>query len=319
MRRHLVLVLKLAASTGLIAVIAFHVDASEVLDSAGRLTLWIVIVAAVPLALQIPTQALRWRAAALAMGLALPSGQAVLLSWIGMFFNQVLPSSVGGDAVRAWYLGRLGGGFATALSSVVLDRLAALLALLAVILAGLPLLRPLLAGQIAFWPLPVVVFAVVAGTAVILQFGSSLSRVLYRIRWLRFAGDLIGHLARALPALWRNPRLLAYALFSHALTVSAMFALAVSVDAGLSYRDAVLCVPLIILTMALPFSFAGWGLREGTTIVVLGLVGVAAADALVISVTYGLVQLLISLPGLLLWLVRRSRASSRSSDTLATD
>jgi len=309
MRRHLILVLKLAASAGLIAVIAIHVDATEVMSSAGRLALWIVFAAAIPLALQIPIQALRWRAAAVAMGLELPSGQAVLLNWIGMFFNQVLPSSVGGDAVRAWYLGRLGGGFATALGSVLLDRLAALLALLAIILAGLPLLRPLLAGQIAFWPLPVVVFTVFAGTVVILRFGSGLARMLYRFRWLRFAGDLVDHLARALPALWRNPRLLAYVLFSHALTVSAMFTLALSVDAGLSYRDAVLCVPLIILTMALPFSFAGWGLREGTTIVVLGLADVAAADALVISVTFGLLQLLISLPGLLLWLVRRGRAT----------
>ena len=51
-------------------------------------------------------QAARWRLIAAALGSRLPFAAAVTNVYIGQFFNQVLPSSVGGDAVRVWKLTR---------------------------------------------------------------------------------------------------------------------------------------------------------------------------------------------------------------------
>ena len=71
--------------------------------------------------------------------------------------------------------------------------------------------------------------------------------------------------------------------------------------------DCLLLVPPIILFTMVPISLAGWGVREGAMVVGFGLVGVPAADALALSVTFGLVNAVTGLPGGLLWLIGERR------------
>ena len=66
--------------------------------------------------------ALRWHLILLTEA---PSpGPAVLLKivLVGLFFNQVLPTGVGGDAVRVWRCSKVGIGLVAALRSILLDR-----------------------------------------------------------------------------------------------------------------------------------------------------------------------------------------------------
>jgi hypothetical protein len=60
-------------------------------------------------------------------------------------------------------------------------------------------------------------------------------------------------------------------------------------------------VPPVLLAMLVPLSVAGWGIREGTAALVRGLVGLPPAQGVAVSMAYGLLVLLASLPGLL-WL-----------------
>ncbi len=53
--------------------------------------------------------------------------EALRYTFIAAFFNNSLPSTVGGDAIRIWLLGRRQGGWWTATYSVIIDRLAGLL------------------------------------------------------------------------------------------------------------------------------------------------------------------------------------------------
>ena len=55
--------------------------------------------------------------------------------------------------------------------------------------------------------------------------------------------------------------------------------------------------------MLIPVTVAGWGLREGAAAVLWGAVGLAAADGVVVSVAYGLLVLIGSLPGALFLMV----------------
>jgi hypothetical protein len=78
-----------------------------------------------------------------------------------------------------------------------------------------------------------------------------------------------------------------------------------SVD--LSVIHGLILVPLILVVSMIPISFAGWGIREGAMVVGLGFVGVASADALAISVAFGLAQIAIGLPGGAFWLFHYRR------------
>ena len=57
---------------------------------------------------------------------------------IGTFFNQTLPSSIGGDAVRLWLVARGGAGWRAATYSIFVDRAIGLIALAVIIVASLP-------------------------------------------------------------------------------------------------------------------------------------------------------------------------------------
>lgn len=60
----------------------------------------------------------------------------------------------------------------------------------------------------------------------------------------------------------------------------------------------------MLVSMA-PISFAGWGVREGAMIVGLAWLGVVAADALAMSVAFGFLQVMLAVPGAVLWMARR--------------
>jgi hypothetical protein len=87
-----------------------------------------------------PFSALRWHLV-LAAETTSPGPWTLLkIVLVGLFFNQVFPSSVGGDAVRAWRCHRLGIGAAAAIRSLVLDRVNGYSVLVMLYAAGLPVL-----------------------------------------------------------------------------------------------------------------------------------------------------------------------------------
>src|SRR2546430_2874933 len=68
----------------------------------------------------------------------LATNQAMRFNLIGTFFNQTLPSSIGGDAVRLWLVARGGAGWRAATYSIFVDRAIGLIALAIIIVASLP-------------------------------------------------------------------------------------------------------------------------------------------------------------------------------------
>jgi uncharacterized membrane protein YbhN (UPF0104 family) len=62
---------------------------------------------------------------------------------------------------------------------------------------------------------------------------------------------------------------------------------------------------LVTLVVILPISIAGWGVREVSFVALLGLLGVEREAALLLSVEVGLLTMLVSLPGAVLWLLAR--------------
>lgn len=73
---------------------------------------------------------------------------------------------------------------------------------------------------------------------------------------------------------------------------------------GLSYPPLLfmVAVPPVLLLSIIPVSLAGWGVREGAMVGIFLLVGAAKASILSVSILYGLLLIVASLPGLLLWL-----------------
>ena len=74
---------------------------------------------------------------------------------------------------------------------------------------------------------------------------------------------------------------------------------------GMETVELLLIVPAVLLSMAIPVTVAGWGIREAAAAGLFSLAGFSAADGVAASVAYGLAILTGSLPGLLLIAARR--------------
>lgn len=72
--------------------------------------------------------------------------QAFKFNMIGTFFNQTLPSTIGGDALRLWLVNRTGAGRRAATYWVLVDRAIGLIALAIVVVVSLPWSYQLIEG-----------------------------------------------------------------------------------------------------------------------------------------------------------------------------
>ena len=138
MRRILLSAVKILISAALLYFSLRKVDLHDLVSrlSVGSLG-WIALAIAV-LFLQIFVGVLRWREISAECGAPIEVRQGMRFNLIGAFFNQTLPSSIGGDAVRLWLVARAGAGWRAATYSIFVDRAIGLIALAILIVASLP-------------------------------------------------------------------------------------------------------------------------------------------------------------------------------------
>src|SRR5471030_2149696 len=163
MRRILLSTIKILISA---ALLYFSLRKANFSDLASRIHIeslgWIGLAIAVTF-LQIFVGVLRWREVSAECGAPLTTKQAMRYNLIGAFFNQTLPSSIGGDAVRLWLVARGGAGWRAATYSIFVDRAIGLIALAIVIVASLPWSYQLISNPHGRSALLLVDFAALAG------------------------------------------------------------------------------------------------------------------------------------------------------------
>ncbi|MDX9859721.1 MAG: lysylphosphatidylglycerol synthase transmembrane domain-containing protein [Rhodospirillales bacterium] len=310
-KKWLLLIPKILVSAALIMFVVSRADLTAVEDRALQMAPEMLLLAALVFLVQYVVCAVRWRAALVPLGARISFFRVLRLLYIGTFFHQTLPASVGGDAVRTYLVYRDGVGLRAAISAIMLERLATVAGLVLVVALVQPAFRVRAGEAAAAWLGPVAMIglaAVVGGTALL----ALLDRTPPSWRRGRLMAAL-ANLAVDTRTVFFSPgpalRILGWAALGHANLVLSVFVLArgLGLDVGL-IDCAALFLPVLLVT-ALPISVAGWGVREGSMVYAFGLIGVAAADAVVLSVLYGFLALVLALPGGVVWLATGARAA----------
>jgi len=210
--------------------------------------------------------------------------ELTLIYLIGFAFNNILPSGVGGDAIRMVELNRYTSRASDAVTSVIVERFLGLYGSLVLGFVTLLFTWRVVPLQIALVLL--VVFIGITGIGVALMY-EPLYRLLRRIGPVRKVTD-IGFISSLFDSFQQyNGRALLRAfavglVFNVVLIgINVTIGLALGINMSLAYY--VLFVPLVAVTLALPISFAGLGPREGTYIFLFGQVGVPGEIALALS------------------------------------
>jgi uncharacterized membrane protein YbhN (UPF0104 family) len=219
--------------------------------------------------------------------------------FIGLWFNQALPTGIGGDVAKVMLL-RKPGDLLRCARGVLLTRIVGLAALLACAVAVTPFV-----GSVVRAPRPLYAIGsasgallIVLAVAAVMSRSRRFARVLPRPA--RFLLLLVHDLRRVLSRRALRPQLITSAVI--VVSIALCFDLiARSLGQGLGLWTCLVVVPPVIVSMHLPMSFAGWGTREVGAVVLLPLAGVPAQTALVISIFYGLLMLASGLIGLAFW------------------
>ena len=305
-------VAKVAVSIALLIILSRSLDLGALVETLTRLPITAFAAALALFAIQTCLLAVRWWLVMTALSAPIGYGRLVRLTFVGVFFNQVLPTSVGGDAVRMWHVHRCGAAIDTAIKGVVFDRVSAVLGLSLLVAFGVWTLGAQLDSPTLRFALLAVPPLGVLGI-VCLAWLDHMPSAWQQWRPLGELARLGADARRVLLAPRFAVQLLVLSIASHALSALVVYAFAVGLALELSVWDCLAVVPAAILISMIPVSFAGWGLREGAMVAMFAVLGVSADTALAMSLAFGIALLAASLPGCVLW-----RAGRTPSATAAT-
>jgi uncharacterized membrane protein YbhN (UPF0104 family) len=254
---------------------------------------WLAAAVAI-LTLQTGLSALRWKLTAGRLGIRLATREALREYYLAQAVNVSVPGGVVGDAGRA-VRSRAQAGLLAAGQAVLFERLAGQAGLFAIMALSfaVTLAWP---GGVA-WPtwllVPVAAF-IAAGLCLPLCVHLS-ARVRGRMgEMLRGTRHAIRMSLLARPVIVPQ---IALSLATAICNLAAFGVCAVAVGHGLGPAAIAAFGPIILLTMLVPVTISGWGLREGAAVVLFPLAGGTASGGLAASVAFGLMLIAASLPG----------------------
>ena len=303
MRKAISLLIK-AAVSGLLLYFALKlVNIDTVASRLRQINLGWLILAMLILLAQMGLLTIRWQQIVRHCGGELPFARLFRFGMIGAFFNQTLPSSVGGDAMRIWLVGKQA-NWRVASYSVLLDRAIGLVALAALVVICLPWTFGLVKDPVGRVALLVIGLGSIGGWLVFLALGWQRLHILQR--W-----SLTRHLAASATVaaeILRSPRamgpIFVPSFLIHLLTAVAAWCVARSVNADLSLANALFLVLPVILVSVVPISIAGWGLREGAMVAAFAYAGLPQSDGLLVSFLLGISYLVVGVLGGLVWIFK---------------
>jgi len=295
--------LRLAVTFGLLSALAMRMDLARAEQVLSRLSLPLLAGALAALFIAaVPVNALRWSVILAAGRGPVPGTRSLMkLLLVGLFFNQVLPTGVGGDAVRAWRCRKLGIGLGAAVRSVLLDRASGYLVMVVIYALALPVLLRSFPDVRERAGLAAVLGGALCGFLA-LTLMDRLPTPLLRLPMVPALGDLSGELRRLLVDPSRCGIVLGLSVLTIGFSVLAYMLTGESLGVDLSFETWLLVVPPLAFIQLLPISLAGWGVREAGLVFILAGFGIPAEAALATSLLMGLSLIIVGLPGGLIWL-----------------
>jgi uncharacterized protein (TIRG00374 family) len=310
--RNVKYVLKLLVAVALIVLLLVRLDLRRLIDAWATLSWAYIALAVVITPVMVAVSVSRWSTLLAAQNMPSRTRRLAVLYLAGVLLNQFLPTSIGGDVLKAYQVGKDHNSVSRSAAAIFVDRFCGLTALVAFACVVFVLkLRHL------HEPLLNVGFAVVLAGFTLLVTGVLLPRPVRWVRRVVFRGrgsGLFGALGRwhqDVIAFRRRPgavlRCLVLATSFHLLAVVHVFwVLRIFTDAG-SLGGVFVMLPGIFLVSVLPISLGGMGLHEWAYLFFLGLMHIEPELGVSVALFIRLKTILFGAGGFVAFLATRGR------------
>jgi len=311
MNTKITVLLKVAISLGLIVFLINQVNFKEIVIIMKEVDVAMIIYALIFILIQIFIATIRWLLVLQCQKITLDYKNILQILWIGLFFNQAMPSSVGGDVIRGYYLKKQGSTLGSSTLGVLMDRLFGMMGLTILVLATIPLLFDLISDPIARTGMLFIALGIFLSLLFVF-FTDKLPGNFSHFKIIRGFYSLSIGIRRCLSKRFNGLFILIVSILIHFLSVVIVMIIAIGLGMNINFGGFFLIIPLVTLIMVVPISIAGWGVREGVMVVGFGYLGVSPELALALSILYGLSVLIVALPGGVIWMFKRSHSINKS-------
>jgi uncharacterized membrane protein YbhN (UPF0104 family) len=313
--RHVFLVVKFAVSVVLLAVLFSRIDVERLWTSARRASPWWLAFALVLLLVNTIAATWRWRVLLDAQDIFVRR-RRLFASWlVAQFFNNFLPSNVGGDVIRISDTAKPAGSKTLATTIVLIDRGVGLLGLGLVAALGATAAGAIHPAALPIWPVWLwagfLIGAMASAPAVIAPggFGRLLQPLtVFHPEWV---GERINTVTTVLARFRERPAALAEcfggAVFVQFSLVVFYFVVAYALRLHVSMWDLAVIVPVSFVVQLLPVSVNGFGVREATFTFYFTRIGQPIESALLLSLVAQALVMIFSLAGAAVYIARRRR------------
>jgi uncharacterized membrane protein YbhN (UPF0104 family) len=312
-RQALLWVVKIGGSVGLLYLLARRLDLDQLWNTARHASLpWLAAALGVFL-VQILVSSWRWGLLVHAQGIEMSYGALVNSYLVATFFNNFLPSNVGGDVIRIGDSAKRAGSKTIAATVVLFDRAIGLLGLGFVAAIGAtitawisPTMGPV--GPGVLWA-GLATVMLVAAWAVMMPQGVGL--ILSPLRRLHpeWVGERLTRLLAVLERFRERPRALAGG-FAGSICVQALLvffyaAIARGLHMSVPLHHLAIVVPVSFIVLMVPISVNGLGLREAFFALYLSKLGQPLEAAVALSFMSYVLIALFSATGAVAYLTRK--------------
>ena len=305
---------KAIVSIGLLALLFSRVDVSRLWGVARKASLgWLAFALLLYLAMLLAS-ALRWGVLLRAQHVRLPFSFLTQSFLVATFFNNFLPSNIGGDVIRIADSAKAAGSKTLATTVVLIDRGLGVLGLALIAATGATIMQRMAVGPVG----PGILWAgfglgaIVATPALLMP--EAVTKLLQPLRVFHreWVDERIEKLTYALTRFKETPTALA-ACFAGAVVVQAILvlfyvAIARSMNIPIGFAELAVIVPVSFIVQMVPLSVNGFGIREATFGFYFTRLGLPLESALVVSFVGAALIMLFSLSGGVAYLSRTARS-----------
>ncbi len=212
---------------------------------------------------------------------------------IGAFFGSFMPGIIGGDAVRAYYLNKKAKKMSLTLASIFMDRYIGYASLMLIGMSAAPFAFSNFGDSPYKWAMPFIFVAFVIGSILffLLQIGK------------RFRGmaDFYEYFSTLKTQKSKIIKAVIISLLVQLLNLFIVVILAAGMGEKMPLLVLFVFLPIIITITMIPISISGLGVREGSFVILLGLIGVKPEIATSLSLAWFFSVFVGSLPGLAIY------------------
>ncbi|MEN6460736.1 MAG: lysylphosphatidylglycerol synthase transmembrane domain-containing protein [Syntrophomonas sp.] len=298
-------ILRAIVSAGLLGWLAMSIDWLELGRVLSKASITWLLVAVIGIIFSMIVSVSKWQQVLQAQDIQLSWKKLWQAYWAGLFFNNFLPSSIGGDALRIIWISKATRDVAGATASVVAERILATTGLAITGMIGAFFISQ---PDLRIIAMLLVLLAISLGLLGLLMVGrlpvgtvSKQGAIISFLRGLTKHGNYMRHYKR------RIIRVLALSVVFQVTVVGINYFIFLALGiSDIGWQDALYIIPVTSVAAMVPVGINGYGVRESAYVFLLGSWGVARGSAFAASLLFAFLVSLCSLYGGLIWLKHRN-------------